>query len=239
MNNQKGFTNIILIGVIVAIVAVGGFLYTKSQLNETGKVKILVSVLDASTNQPVSNAVIELGGLAVGIPEDPTPQPTFGKEKTKNGVALFYISANSLDEIFAFDANVTADNYLAAYETFNTELREFTIQLVNKQTSLASSQAQALDYAKKNEWVAYWLEKHPEFNPNDQKNYLVTFTSPYWWVIFRDSGLKHPIAKCNEGAWDPTDIRCTIAAKINAVDGTLMELKPDLADTGWAPSYGF
>ncbi len=237
--NQKGFANIILIIVIVAIIALGGYFYIKPQINGTGGVKIAVLVLDASTSQPINNEVVELRGLTIGIPEDPTPSPKFGKEKTQNGVALFYISANSLGEIFAFGVNVTADSYVEDYQTFDKELREFTIQLANKRTSIVNSEAQAVEYAKKNKWVAYWLEKHPGFNSNDPKNYLVNFTSPYWWVIFRDWGLKHPIANCAEGPWDPIDVRCTIAAKVSVVDGNVVQLKPDLADTDWAPSYGF
>jgi len=237
--NQKGVVNIILIIVIVAIIAIGGYFYIKPQINGTGGIKIAVLVLDASTSQPINNAVVELGGLTAGIPENPTPSPKFGKEKTKNGVALFYISANSLDEIFAFGVNVAANSYVEDYQTFDKEIREFTIQLVNKQKSIVNSEVQAVEYAKKNKWVAYWLEKHPEFNPNDPKNYLVNFSSPYWWVIFRDWGLKHPIANCDKGPWDPADIRCTIAAKVSAVDGNVVQLKPDLADTDWAPSYGF
>ncbi len=226
--------------IIILIFAIGYLLLeTNRPIREpSGQArKITISVLDASSNQPINNAQVKLDGLTEGIPEDSTPSPEFGKEKTKDGVAIFYVPTYMLDVVFAFGVNVTADNYIGEYQTFDKGKREFTIRLINKQEAVVNSEKLAVEYAKKNEWVAYWIEKHPGFNPNDPKNYQVSIESPFWFVTFRDSidrRFHNMTIECSTYWKTPDDIRCNIMAKVNAVDGEVIQLKPDIADTKWA-----
>ncbi len=234
--NQPGSRQKILIVGALVVVAVGAGIWYFSN-----RTQVVVSVIDATSRQPINGALVSLRGLGgTAIPEGQTPATDFGKQRTRNGLATFSTPTAALDHASKYAITATADDYVS-YSTVVDKSSSVTISLISKQGNAVSSESAAIDYAKKNQWVAYWLAAHPSFDPSNPANYRVQLLSPTWWVTFKDETLKNQNFDCekNNPTWDAIDIRCIIKAEVRASDGAVITLVPDLANTDWAPAMGF
>lgn len=248
IQNQKGkillwaiFIVIFAIVIFAILAAVTGILHFFEEVKGPTQ-KITISVLDAFDDKPVDNAIVELEGEVAAIPEYPTPSPKFGKKRTKNGVAIFFVRPDTMGYIYSYRVHVVAKDYIEDSAFFHRDKVEHTIRLISKTKCMVTSEELAVKYAKKNKYIVYWLENHPGFDPNDPQNYRVNLDSPYWWVSFSDNQKRkwdRTVVDCGPSAgyvWD--DIICSISAKVRAIDGEVVGLWPDLADTDWASPFG-